>query len=403
MAEKPQTQARQYDFTTFSAQNPNTPHQGNKIDQELDRALGYAAGIAAWVGTQLADDGSFKIGTITRAQLLASDVEAIKAEAVSDAIIQTDVRSREWAEKLDGPIDDGFYSSRFYSILADGAATLSAAWAVQAQQVLPQVTTIRDQTAALRTETQDFRTAANNAAEAAAASAQVADTKSWEALGHAADAFNAKFDAEAAEAIANEAATRAENWADRLGSMIPGTTRYSARYWADVAATAAGESAGVATGVLVVPFGPFAGEPKVQEVLEHNYSAITAEVATRASADANLQTQIDGKAPTVHNHDGRYYTKTEADGQLATKSNVGHLHDDRYYPRADVDGLLAAKSNVGHGHTIADTTGLQTALDGKSNTGHAHTTADVTDLAPTLAAAQAAASATALAFAIALG
>lgn len=45
---------------------------------------------------------------------------------------------------------------------------------------------------------------------------------------------------------------------------------------------------------------------------------------------------------------------------------------------------MADKSNVGHKHTIADTDGLQTALDNKSNTGHTHTISNITDLQDTL-------------------
>jgi hypothetical protein len=47
-------------------------------------------------------------------------------------------------------------------------------------------------------------------------------------------------------------------------------------------------------------------------------------------------------APRTHLHDDRYYTETEVDGLLSSKSDVGHLHDDRYYTEAEVDALLAA-------------------------------------------------------------
>lgn len=41
-------------------------------------------------------------------------------------------------------------------------------------------------------------------------------------------------------------------------------------------------------------------------------------------------------------------------------------------------------ATTSHTHAVADTTGLQTALDGKSNTGHTHTIANVTNLQTTL-------------------
>lgn len=47
-----------------------------------------------------------------------------------------------------------------------------------------------------------------------------------------------------------------------------------------------------------------------------------------------------------------------------------HYHNDargdaRYYTKPQVDASVAGKSNTGHGHTIADVSGLQTALDNK--------------------------------------
>ena len=59
-----------------------------------------------------------------------------------------------------------------------------------------------------------------------------------------------------------------------------------------------------------------------------------------------LQSALDGKAASGHNHDGVYYTETE------------------------VDTLLEGKANTSHTHTISNITNLQSALDGKANTSH---------------------------------
>ena len=59
-----------------------------------------------------------------------------------------------------------------------------------------------------------------------------------------------------------------------------------------------------------------------------------------------LQSALDGKASSSHNHDGTYYTESE------------------------VDTLLSGKANSSHSHTIANVSGLQTALDGKAATSH---------------------------------
>jgi hypothetical protein len=57
-----------------------------------------------------------------------------------------------------------------------------------------------------------------------------------------------------------------------------------------------------------------------------------------------LQTQIDGKADTVHTHDDRYYTKSQvdtiSDALDASKADVNHTHDDRYYTEDEIDAML---------------------------------------------------------------
>lgn len=63
---------------------------------------------------------------------------------------------------------------------------------------------------------------------------------------------------------------------------------------------------------------------------------------------------------TGHNHDDRYYTETEVNTKLKTKSNTGHTHDDRYYTEAEVNTKLATKSNTGHTHTKSEITDLAT-------------------------------------------
>lgn len=86
----------------------------------------------------------------------------------------------------------------------------------------------------------------------------------------------------------------------------------------------------------------------------------------------SLQAELDGKAPTLHTHDDRYYTEVEVDTALASKANTSHTHDDRYYTESEVDTALAEKSNVGHIHPISDVTDLQAVLDGKAAVNHTH-------------------------------
>ena len=94
---------------------------------------------------------------------------------------------------------------------------------------------------------------------------------------------------------------------------------------------------------------------------------------------------LESKSDTTHTHDERYYTESEVDSALAGKSDTAHNHDSRYYTETETDSLLAGKSSTGHTHddryfTEAEVT---SALAGKSNTGHTHTKADITDFAHT--------------------
>ena len=123
--------------------------------------------------------------------------------------------------------------------------------------------------------------------------------------------------------------------------------------------------------------------------------------------DAELGTKID-----THLHDDRYYSETEIDGKMDTKSDVGHdhtwgeitgkptsftpsthNHDDRYFTETEITDKLDTKSDIGHGHVWSEVSEKPTEfpaeahnhddlyytehevdikLDGKSDADHNH-------------------------------
>ncbi len=69
-----------------------------------------------------------------------------------------------------------------------------------------------------------------------------------------------------------------------------------------------------------------------------------------APADKTKLDQLSPTAPPTHTHDDRYYTKPEADAQLATKADVTHQHDTRYAPLAHVGAGDAAHAAASGSH-----------------------------------------------------
>ena len=126
---------------------------------------------------------------------------------------------------------------------------------------------------------------------------------------------------------------------------------------------------------------------------------------------SNIQSQLDGKAGSVHNH-----SQTDIDGlatALSGKANATHTHtianvtglQDALDDKMDVgsvslaslgvtatagelnymDGVtsnvqtqLNGKANSSHTHSIENVSGLQTALNGKAASSHTHSAANVT-------------------------
>lgn len=68
-------------------------------------------------------------------------------------------------------------------------------------------------------------------------------------------------------------------------------------------------------------------------------SQLSDDTSHRLVTDAE-KTGWDSKAAGDHNHDGRYYTRTDMDTALAGKSNIGHTHDDRYYTETEINNMF---------------------------------------------------------------
>jgi hypothetical protein len=119
----------------------------------------------------------------------------------------------------------------------------------------------------------------------------------------------------------------------------------------------------------------------VSTAVQTALDAKAASVHNHAIGDVTgLQSALDGKASTVHGH--AIADVTGLQGALDGKASTVHSHG-----ISDVTGLQGAldgKASSVHGHGISDVTGLQGALDGKASTVHSHGISDVTGLTPEL-------------------
>lgn len=164
----------------------------------------------------------------------------------------------------------------------------------------------------------------------------------------------------------------------------------------------------------------------IKRLIMQAIESSTPAVHTHAiSETTGLQTALDAKSATTHNHDAVYeannpniqahvtaahaptnaqanaeITKAEIEAKL-TGEIASHTHPGGGVAWGGITGTLANQSDLdtallgkastghnhnasysalGHAHSIGDTTGLQTALDGKAASSHAHAIGDTTGL-----------------------
>ncbi len=97
-------------------------------------------------------------------------------------------------------------------------------------------------------------------------------------------------------------------------------------------------------------------------------SAGTALGGVKTGGDVTISSGVITVNDDSHNH-----IISNVDGlqsALDSKAASGHDHNSVYYTETEVDTLLSGKANSSHTHTIANITNLQSTLDGKANTSH---------------------------------
>ena len=108
-----------------------------------------------------------------------------------------------------------------------------------------------------------------------------------------------------------------------------------------------------------------------------------------SGATGNIQTQLD-----THNHNDMYYTEEEIDTKLESKSDTGHNHDSQYDEKGSASSALdSAKeyaesvattaANTVKNDLLNDIEALEVIASGKANAEHTHAITDVTDITAT--------------------